>query len=174
MDQPESTSAHVDQPAFEQMQIDQNISRVAIFFVCFLTIGVFYFTLVNFPIAKLMPIQQIEQLGQVVNSLNPAAQRTPVATNRPTGALGGSQIGSSAVPGTSPAASVAASAGASAVAKPSVSGTPLSCDSYTVQSGDNLTTIARKFNISPQTIADANKMQPNAQLQVGQRLTIPK
>jgi LysM repeat protein len=173
MDHPDSVSAHVDQPAFEQMQIDQNISRVAIFFVCFLTIGVFYFTLVNFPVAKLMPVQQLEQLGQVVNSLNPAAQRTPVAANRPTGALGGSQIGASAVPASSASAPAAAGA-ASASAKPSASGAPLAGDSYTVQSGDNLTTIARKFNINAQAIADANKMQPNAQLQVGQKLTIPK
>jgi LysM repeat protein len=164
MDQPESIAGHVDQPAFEQMQIDQNISRVAIFFVCFLTIGVFYFTLVNFPIAKLMPIQQIEQLGQVANTLNPAAQRTPAVTDRPTGALGGSQISASAVP---------ASSAASAKPAASASATALSGDSYTVQSGDNLTTIARKFNISAQSIADANKMQPNAQLQVGQKLTIP-
>src|SRR5712692_9176600 len=96
MDHTDSIYAHVDQPAFEQMQIDQNISRLAIFFVCFLTIGVFYFTLVNFPISKLLPIQQLEQAGQVINSLNPAASRAPAASSRPTGALGGSQIGASA------------------------------------------------------------------------------
>jgi LysM repeat protein len=177
VDEPDSVYAHVDQPAFEQMQIDQNISRIAIFFVCFLTIGVFYFTLVNFPIAKVLPIQQLEQIGQVIGSLNPAAQRTPVASAKPTGALGGSQIGASAVPGASAAApagaSVAPSAATSAAAKPSASAAPLSGDSYTVQSGDTLLSIARKFNINAQSIADANKMQANATLQVGQKLVIP-
>src|ERR1043165_3554044 len=98
MDQPDSVYAHVDQPAFEQMQIDQNISRVAIFFVGFLTLGVFYFILANFLIATVLPIQQVEQVGQSVGSLNPGASRAPVASSKPTGALGGSQIGASAVP----------------------------------------------------------------------------
>src|SRR5579884_2554427 len=161
MDQTDSIHAHVDQPAFEQMQIDQNISRVAIFFVCFLTIGVFYFTLVNFPIARLLPIQQLEQVGQLANSLNPAASRAPAS--KPTGALGGSQIGASAVPSASPAPSV------SAAAAPALSGS-----TYTVESGDTLSAIARKFNVSAQSIADANKMTTNATLTVGQKLTIPK
>ncbi|MFI5265780.1 MAG: LysM peptidoglycan-binding domain-containing protein [Chloroflexota bacterium] len=169
--------AHVDQPAFEQMQIDQNISRIAIFFVCFLTIGVFYFTLVNFPISKLLPIQQIQQVGSIVNSLNPTASRTPVAASKPTGALGGSQIGASAVPSASAVASAApstaasASAAASAVAKPSGSA---AAGDYTIAAGDTLSTIARKFNTNAQTIADANKMTTNAPLRVGQKLIIPQ
>src|SRR5579864_7553224 len=83
----ENAYAHVDQPAFEQMQIDQNISRVALFFVCFLTLGVFYFTLVNFPISKLLPFNQLQQVGQAVNGLNPTASRPAVVSDRPTGAL---------------------------------------------------------------------------------------
>jgi LysM repeat protein len=170
----ESVYAHVDQPAFEQMQIDQNISRIAIFFVCFLTIGVFYFTLVNFPISKLLPFQQIEQVGSIVNSLNPSASRTPAAAaSKPTGALGGSQIGASASAGASSAVPSAVSSAAPASAKPSASAGATG-DSYTVATGDTLTTIARKFNTSPQTVADANKMTTNAPLQVGQKLTIPK
>jgi LysM repeat protein len=172
MDQPDNIYAHVDQPAFEQMQIDQNISRVALFFVCFLTLGVFYFALVAFPIAKLFPTQQIEQVGQIVNSLNPTASRTPVAASKPTGALGGSQIGASTAP--SPAPSVAPSASAAASAGPSASAAVLTGNSYTVQGGDTLTTIARKFNLSVQSIADANKMTTNAPLQVGQKLAIPQ
>jgi LysM repeat protein len=188
MDQTDGIYAHVDQPAFEQMQIDQNISRVAIFFVCFLTIGVFYFTLVNFPIARLLPIQQLEQVGQLANSLNPAASRAPAS--KPAGALGGSQIGASAVPSASAAPSVSAAAAAAAppsaapsaapstaAAKPSVSAAAapaLSGNTYTVESGDTLSAIARKFNVSAQSIADANKMTTNATLTVGQKLTIPK
>ena len=172
----EDIYAYVDQPAFEQMQIDQNISRIAIFFVCFLTIGVFYFTLVNFPIAKLLPVQQIEQVGSIVSSLNPTASRTPVAASKPTGALGGSQIGASAVPSASPAAPPAAgtSPAPSAAAKPSGSASVSAASDYTVAAGDTLTTIARKFNTSAQNIADANKMTTNAPLQVGQKLIIPK
>src|SRR5438309_9780517 len=132
MDHTDSIYAHVDQPAFEQMQIDQNISRIAIFFVCFLTIGVFYFTLVNFPISRLLPFQQLEQVGQVVGSLNPTASRAPAATNRPTGALGGSQLSAppsasalanaaSSAAAIAPAAVPAASSAAQPVAKPSAS-----------------------------------------------------
>src|SRR5581483_10227784 len=141
MDQPESIIAHADQPAFEQMQIDHNISRVAIFFVCFLTLGVFYFTLVNFPIARLLPIQQIQQFQQVVSSLNPTASRPATASDRPTGALGGAQIGASAVPSGSPAASAAPSA-SGAAAKPSASASVLPIPSggvYQVENGDTLT-----------------------------------
>lgn len=169
--QPENVYAHVDQPAYEQMQIDHSISRVAIFFVCFLTLGVFYFTLVNFPIAKMLPFQQLEQVGQVIGSLNPAASHSPAVSAKPTG-LGGSQIGPSAIPSTS--AAPAASAASSASAKPSASAAALSGNTYTVQTGDTLTTIARQFNISAQSIAEANKMTANATLHVGQKLTIPR
>ncbi len=106
----EDIYAYVDQPAFEQMQIDHNISRVAIGLVCFLTIGVFYFTLVNFTVAKLLPIQQIQQLEQVVQSLNPSV---PVASDRRVEALLSSQIGASAVPSASSASGPSATAAAS-------------------------------------------------------------
>ncbi len=162
MDQPDNVYAHVDQPAFEQMQIDHSISRVALFFVCFLTLGVFYFTLVNFPIAKILPIQQLEQVGSLVSSLNPTASRSPAASAKPTGALGGSQIGPSAVPSAAPSASASAA--------PSLG----PGNSYIVQSGDTLTSIAQKFNVPVQSIADTNKMQPNAPLRVGDKLTIPR
>lgn len=189
MDDRDSPYAHVDQPAFQQMQIDHNISRVAIFFVCFLTIGVFYFTLVNFPVAKLLPIQQVQQFTAVIGSLNPTASRTPVASNKPTGALGGSQISASpsASAGGSPAASPAASAVASAPsgaapassppasvsARPSASAA-ITGSSYTVQSGDTLSSIARKSNTTVQALADANKMDANGRLRVGEQLVIPK
>ncbi|MBV8085469.1 MAG: LysM peptidoglycan-binding domain-containing protein [Chloroflexi bacterium] len=177
MDQtPETVIAHVDQPAFEQMQIDQNISRVAIFFVCFLTLGVFYFTLVNFQVARLLPIQQIQQVQQVVSAINPAASRAPAAaSDRPVGALGGSQIGASAVPSAAASAS-APPASTAASAKPSAaaSAQPIPSGGYSVEAGDTLTTIARKFNVSVQSIADANKMPANATLQVGQKITIPR
>ncbi|HLY66344.1 MAG TPA: LysM domain-containing protein [Chloroflexota bacterium] len=185
----DSLYAHVDQPAYEQNQVDHNISRVAIFFVCFLTIGVFYFTLVNFPIARLLPFQQIQQLGQVVNSLNPSSSRAPVASDKPTGALGGSQIGATAAPSagaasvaiassppavSSPAAA-AASVAPAATAKPSASSAASApAGGYTVQSGDTLLGIARQFNTTVQAIADANKMTSNATLRVGQKLVIPK
>ena len=176
--------AHVDQPAFEQMQVDHNISRVALFFVCFLTLGVFYFTLVKFPIAKLLPINQLQQVGQTVNSLNPTASRAAVVSDKPTGALGGSQIIASAVPSPSSAAPASAvpaaapaSAAASVSARPaaSVSEAPVSNGgSYTVQAGDTLLAIARKYNTTVQAITDANKMTSGATLRVGQTLTIPK
>jgi LysM repeat protein len=167
--------AHVDQPAFEQMQIDQNISRVALFFVCFLTLGVFYFTLVTFPISKLLPINQLQQVGQAVNALNPSPSRLPAASNKPTGALGGSQISASAVPSISsaPAPSTAGPAAAPSAAS-SPSAAPLNGGSYTVQAGDTLLAIARKYNTTVQAIADANKMTAGATLRVGQTLIIPK
>ena len=173
MDEFDRAYAHVDQPAFEQMQIDHNISRIAIFFVCFLTIGVFYFTLVNFPVAKLLPIQQIQQITQAVQALNPTAQRTPVALSKPTGALGGSQISASPSAGASASPSVSASA-AGVSARPSAAATLAAGGTYAVQSGDTLGSIARKFNTNAQAIADANKRTVNAPLQVGQKLIIPR
>ncbi|MBV9120143.1 MAG: LysM peptidoglycan-binding domain-containing protein [Chloroflexi bacterium] len=185
MDDRNTTFAHADQPAFEQMQIDHNISRIAIFFVCFLTVGVFYFTLVNLPLARMLPIQQVQQFGQTIQALNPTARTTPVASAKPTGALGGSQISTSSSASASPSASAfagappasavaetSASAAAGTAAKPSASSA--SGQSYQVESGDTLTSIARKFNTNAQAIADANKMTVNAPLRVGQTITIPK
>lgn len=191
MDQnPEGAYAHVDQPAFEQTQIDHNISRIAIFFVCFLTVGVFYFTLVNFPVAKMLPIQQIQQFGQLVNSLNPAT-RSAGASSHPSGALGGSLISASPSASASgaPAASSAAAAPAastppSAASSATANSAPGSASAsspgvapaggtYRVRAGDTLSSIARRYGTSVQAIAQANKIGNSSTLQVGQRLTIP-
>jgi LysM repeat protein len=173
MEDRETIFAHVDQPAFEQMQIDHNISRIAIFFVCFLTIGVFYFTLVNFSVIKLLPIQQIQSVTAAVQALNPTASRAPTASSKPTGALGGSQItttsaAASAVASAAPSVSAAASASASGSAPPLAAG-----GVYTVQSGDTLLKIANLYGTNAQDIATANNMTVNASLQVGQKLKIP-
>src|SRR5437867_1035149 len=69
--------------------------------------------------SRLLPIQQLEQVGQLAGSLNPTASRTPLATNRPTG-LGGSQIGPSALP----SASASAAPEVSAVSTVAVSASP--------------------------------------------------
>ena len=44
---------------------------------------------------------------------------------------------------------------------------------YTVQSGDNLTTVAAKFDVTRQALASANGISPSSYLYVGQVLTIP-
>ncbi|MDE3074675.1 MAG: LysM peptidoglycan-binding domain-containing protein [Chloroflexota bacterium] len=182
MDQPETRYAHFDQPAFEQMQIDHSISRVAIFFICFLTIGVFYFALVAFPVSRLLPIQQIQQLGNVLNPAS-SGSRTALESTKPTGALGGAVQSASAAPtastGAAPspvatAVSRAASAAPSSSARPSASGTASARggSTYVVQPGDTLSAIARRYNTTVQAITSANKISETGSLQVGQRLTI--
>ncbi|MBV8087288.1 MAG: LysM peptidoglycan-binding domain-containing protein [Chloroflexi bacterium] len=172
MEDRETIFAHVDQPAFEQMQIDHNISRIAIFFVCFLTIGVFYFTLVNFSVIKLLPIQQIQSVTAAVQALNPTASRAPAASSKPQGALGGSQITISAAPSAS--ASAAASGSAAPSASASSSAPPLAAGGiYTVQQGDTLLKIANLYGTNAQDIATANNMTVNTNLQIGQKLKIP-
>jgi LysM repeat protein len=44
---------------------------------------------------------------------------------------------------------------------------------YVVVSGDTLWKIAQKFGVTPQAIVDANKLDPNAYLYIGQTLIIP-
>ena len=44
---------------------------------------------------------------------------------------------------------------------------------YTVQAGEWVYSIARKFGVDPQAIIDANNLQPPYTLSVGQKLTIP-
>jgi LysM repeat protein/flagellar hook assembly protein FlgD len=44
---------------------------------------------------------------------------------------------------------------------------------YVVVSGDTLWKIAQKFGLTPQAIVDANKLDPNAYLYIGQTLIIP-
>jgi LysM repeat protein len=44
---------------------------------------------------------------------------------------------------------------------------------HTVQSGDTLWKIAQKYGTTIQAIVDANKLDPNKYLYVGQKLTIP-
>jgi LysM repeat protein len=46
--------------------------------------------------------------------------------------------------------------------------------SYTVKSGDNLWTIARKHNITVAQLTSANSLSANASLRPGQKLVIPK
>ncbi|MHB8619684.1 MAG: LysM peptidoglycan-binding domain-containing protein [Chloroflexota bacterium] len=205
MDRSDPHYAHVDQPAFEQMQIDHNISRVALFFICFLTIGVFYFTLVACPVVRLLPIKQLQQIGQLGSLLNPGGASSS-ASGQPIGALGGSQIGQSASPSASAAASGGASASPATAPSPST-GTPTagsltnpaapsagpassassppapagagaspsvsSGSSYTVAKGDTLSSIARKFNTSVQSIASANNIPDSGTIRIGQKLRIP-
>jgi len=45
--------------------------------------------------------------------------------------------------------------------------------SYTVQAGEWVYSIARKFGVDPQAIIDANNLQPPYTLSVGQKLIIP-
>jgi LysM repeat protein len=170
MEDRETIFAHVDQPAFEQMQIDHNISRIAIFFVCFLTIGVFYFTLVNFSVIKLLPVQQIQSITSAVQALNPTASRAATASSKPQGALGGSQITTaSSAPSASASAAASGAPSASASAQPSLAAGGL----YTIQQGDTLNGIAAKFGTNAQAIADANGMTTGASLQVGKQVKIP-
>ena len=50
---------------------------------------------------------------------------------------------------------------------------PKSAVDYTIESGDGLLKLARKYNVSVAALAQANKMDPSATLQIGQVLTVP-
>lgn len=87
--------------------------------------------------------------------------------------------------GASPAAAPPTPAAAAAVAPASVSPTPLQSQgpvqtsispvepTYTVQSGDTLATIARRFNTSVEALQSINNLPDRNTLRVGQRLIIP-
>lgn len=47
-------------------------------------------------------------------------------------------------------------------------------ESYTVVEGDTLSTIAEKFNIGWQKLAEANNLTEESTLRIGQKLIIPK
>ncbi len=190
MDRPQETPyAHYDQPAFEHMRIDHSISRIAIFFICFLTIGVFYFSLVSLPVAKMLPLQQIQQLTQLGSVLGGGSGTSSTATadSKPSGAaLGGAQSPDASASSSSSASAAASPAGSSsAAASPSSSAAPSRSqpspspssaageNSYVVQAGDSLSAIARKYNTTVQAIANANKISDTGALKAGQRLVIP-
>jgi len=178
---PETPYAHFDQPAFEHMRMDHSISRAAIFFICFLTMGVFFFALVSLPVARLLPVQQLQQLGQLGSTLTGGSSPATVASGRPSGSVGGA----SAAPATSAAALAPSSASASAPAsqQASASTSPsttasapsgsASGSTYVVKSGDTLTGIAHRFSTSVQALASANKISPSGRITVGERLNIP-
>lgn len=44
---------------------------------------------------------------------------------------------------------------------------------YTIEKGDGLLKLAKKYNVSVAALAQANKMDPSATLQIGQVLTVP-
>src|SRR6185503_9365774 len=50
---------------------------------------------------------------------------------------------------------------------------PSGATSYVVRAGDNLTTIGRRFGISPRTIAEANGLANPQFIRIGARLSIP-
>lgn len=50
---------------------------------------------------------------------------------------------------------------------------PKTTISYTVEPGDSLIVLARKYGVSTQELADMNKIAPDAMLQLGQRMTVP-
>lgn len=50
---------------------------------------------------------------------------------------------------------------------------PKSAVDYTIESGDGLLKLARKYNVSVAALAQANNIEPSATLQIGQVLTVP-
>ncbi|PNK61321.1 SPOR and LysM peptidoglycan-binding domain-containing protein [Psychrobacter sp. FDAARGOS_221] len=48
-----------------------------------------------------------------------------------------------------------------------------SSQKYTIKRGDNLTKLARQYNVPVQALAQANKMATNSTLRVGQSITVP-
>lgn len=92
----------------------------------------------------------------------------PLGTHRPSAATGTREVGEHFPPTpTAPSlrpASVAPRAPTASPAKPRT---------YTVQAGDNLWSISQEFGITISDLARANRLDPDAALQVGQRLVIP-
>ena len=122
------------------------------------------------PTAVGMPTQVIATAAAVGATLAPGAPQptapaggVPAATSAPA-----PEATSAPVP-----AATSAPAPAPTAALPAASAAPGAPTSYTVNPGDWVYNIARKFNVSPNAIIVANGLYPPYWLHVGQTLTIP-
>ena len=190
-----SSLPNVRGPVMQQFAIDDAIVRVGLFFICFITVGVFYMAVTKLPVRNAVPVQQLQQAGSLFNRAtnSPAVSVQPLALGAADASLSASPSASawaSAAPSAavaavptalppSPAATSPSASPAAAVRKPpspspkpsaKPSASP-SGQSYTVQKGDTLTKIARRFDTSVTALESANG--GSAEIKIGQKLTIP-
>jgi len=115
-----------------------------------------------------MPTQAIATAAAVGATLAaPGATRAPGATSASAPAATSAPLPaatSAPVPATVPTPEPAAPAAPAALGAPTT---------YTVKPGDWVYNIARKFNVSPNAIIEANGLRPPYSLHAGQTLTIP-
>lgn len=100
------------------------------------------------------------------SSLVSSVSKTPGAANDTTAATGAAPSKDSTTKASPAAAATPSPATAVKSAAPAVS-------TYTVKKGDTLAKIASNFNVSPKTLASANKLTTSTALKIGQKLTIP-
>jgi len=178
---------------------EMNISRIGILFCCILSFGIFLLALRALPLKSAIPAQ-LERFTNIGSSGRKASNadiviKTPVASAAASSAAAASASPSpvSAEP-LAPAPIVEASAAASpapprpsasasaapkasvpprASAQPSASAKPEPAGgSYTVQAGDTLYSIAKRYGVTTQALAATNGLSDAGALKVGQRLEI--
>jgi len=111
-----------------------------------------------------MPTQAIATAAAVGATSAPGATSPPVATSAPLPAATSAPL---------PAATSAPAPAAAPTPEVAVPAAPGETTTYTVVAGDWVYNIARKFNVSPNAIIEANGLRPPYSLRPGQTLTIP-
>ena len=105
----------------------------------------------------------------------PAGTQPPAATKAPAQPQPTTAAGTPAAP--QPTAAAPAAPAATATAKPQVvvpTATPGRPATYTIQSGDHLFCIARRYNLNPETLFSLNGLNMNSQLSVGAVIKLPQ
>ena len=117
-----------------------------------------------------MPTAVIATAAAAGATLAPGATQPPrtAATSAPPAATSAPAPAATSAP--APAATSAPAPTAAPTAVPAALEAPTT---YVVQPGDWVYNIARKFNVSPNSIIEANGLRPPYSLRVGQALTIP-
>lgn len=163
------------------MRDDEWLSRIGVALTGMLTMAVFLFAVIKLPVRDAVAALQVPSFG-APSSAKPASHEVTVAqaSVKPQPAA---SVSPTAVPTLEPTAvptpeplvvrSAAPAAHASVPPRPAPTAHKEAATTYTVQSGDTLFSIAKRYGVSTQSLASQNGVSDNGLVKVGQQLKVP-
>ncbi len=137
-------------------------SQWGLLLTCCLTLAVFCWAVAALPVARSLTTDRLSGLAVRTNPKPQIVLANPASTP-----------GLSSSPSSPPAPPLTIPASAPAV--PNATPAPASRfdSTYTVRPGDTLFSVARRYNVSPQSLAAANGIADSGLIRVGQKLIVP-
>lgn len=164
------------------MRDDEWLSRIGVALTGMLTMAVFLFAVIKLPVRDAVAALQVPSFGAPSSSGKTASHEVTVAhasvKPQPLASVSPTAVPTlepTAVPTPEPLVVRSAAPAAHASVPPRATPTARkeASSTYTVQSGDTLFSIAKRYGVSAQSLASQNGVSENGLVKVGQQLKVP-